>query len=81
MSLGKHFNDYLGAIGLAAVLIFVWYLAQLPFSVWMPGYSLLPEWVQGRSLLMLVATYYIYILIPAFLGGTAIFYFKVLKKL
>lgn len=77
----KHFQEYWGAITLAAVLLLVWYLAQLPVNLWLPGYSLLPLWLQDRSILLVVATYYVYIIIPAFLLGTAIFVLKVWKKL
>lgn len=81
MGLVKHFENYVGAIVLAAMLLLAWYFAQLPFNIWLPGFTLLPEWVQDRSILMLVSTYYVFILLPAFIVGTAIFYFRVLKKL
>lgn len=81
MGMVKHFESYLGAISLAVVLVLAWYLAQLPFSVWLPGFALLPEWLHDRTLVMLVATYYVYIVLPAFIVGTIIFYFKVVKNL
>lgn len=80
MGILKHFQDYIGAICLAAVLIIGWYLAQHPFSLWLPGYSLLPQWLQEKSLVVLVTSYFYYIIIPAFLFGTVIFYFRVLKN-
>lgn len=81
MGILKHFNNYIGAICLAAVLVIIWYLAQHPFSLWLPAYSLLPRWLQDKSLVMLVTSYFYYIIIPAFLFGTVIFYFRVLKNL
>ncbi len=81
MGLVKHFDNYISAIVFAAMLLLAWYFAQLPFNIWLPGVEFLPEWMQDRSALMLVSTYYVFILIPAFIVGTAIFYFRVLKKL
>jgi len=77
----KYFKEYLSAIIFAAVLVIAFLLAQLPFSLWLPGYTFLPEWLHDRSILLLAASYFIYILIPAILFGTPIFYFRVLKKI
>lgn len=70
----------MSAIALAAILIIGYFLSQLPFSLWLPGYTLLPEWLHERSLLTLIMANYFFVLIPAILLGTPIFYYRVLKK-
>ena len=77
MTLTKILGQYYHAIVLALLLVVAWYLAQMPFNLWLPGYSLLPEWLQDRTLFFLVATYYVNVILAAFLLGSAIFVFVV----
>jgi len=81
MGILKYFGKYIGAIVLAVIIIIVYLLAQLPFSLWLPGYTLLPEWLWDRNIFMLIGSYSYYIFIPACLLGIVIFYFKVLKNI